>query len=382
MRVTIIIACAVFVTSFGPLAPSVAVAQNVAQPAQEVQNPAEFPPASFTGKQYVDSRGCIFIRAGIDGNVAWVPRVTRNRKAICGYKPTFPTDTATAAVAAPVQVTPAARATVKPVTAKPTAAKPTPAKPAGSTRPAVVQVRTSRTATAAPLNSNPVKPKAATVPVAPVVRIGSNTRIVPRHVYENRQNTLIATVPHGYRPAWEDGRLNPHRAERTAAPNTPRSVQALPRRYKVAWDDGRLNRNRGVGTAAGDAQTDLIWQRTLPRRLRRIPVDDTQVVQMPSMVTAGVPRARTPSRVTRASAAAQSVKPRYVRVAAFETDDGARSVARTLARSGLPVRLGKLVRRDGTYAMVLAGPFTSRDDADVALARVRRAGYPRARVLN
>lgn len=62
--------------------------------------PAEQPPASFTGNQYVDSRGCVYIRAGVDGNTNWVPRVSRNRQLVCGLTPSLG-GTATAAAPAP-----------------------------------------------------------------------------------------------------------------------------------------------------------------------------------------------------------------------------------------------------------------------------------------
>ncbi len=60
-----------------------------AQSVRDVGPPAELPPADFRGIQYVDSRGCVYIRAGVGGATNWVPRVNRNRDVLCGFRPTF-----------------------------------------------------------------------------------------------------------------------------------------------------------------------------------------------------------------------------------------------------------------------------------------------------
>lgn len=64
--------------------------------------------------------------------------------------------------------------------------------------------------------------------------ISPETRILPKHLYERRRTLKPVKTPKGYRPAWQDGRMNPRRAE---------------------------------GTLRGEEEMNLIWTQTVPRRL-------------------------------------------------------------------------------------------------------------------
>ena len=107
------------------LAVGLFLAATTAAQAQNSGIPAEFPPASYTGSQYVDSQGCAFVRAGVSGNVQWVPRVTRSRQQLCNFQPTFATPPVTEAAPVPRDLI----VTTRPATATATDT-PTPEAPA------------------------------------------------------------------------------------------------------------------------------------------------------------------------------------------------------------------------------------------------------------
>ena len=179
--------------------------------------------------------------------------------------------------------------------------------------------------------------------------VASDVRVVPRHVYENRRFAQHqAQVPAGYRRVFEDGRLNPHRAEQDFA---------------------------------GKAAMDAIWEEKVPRRLRRDMAGDNVVVS-----TKNSPKPAVTATVSTKNAAQtpaiRLLGKNYVQVATYDEAGAAQATARKMRSAGLPAKIGKYQRGDQSYRMVLVGPFESTSEAERALTKAHKAGYSSAFLRN
>lgn len=359
--------------------------------------PAEIPPDSFTGNQYVDSRGCVYIRVGYGGATNWVPRVSRSREQLCGYRPSLsPSELAA------LRGAPAPAPDVPEITAAP-APVPTPA-------PATETARTSP----APAAPRPARPATARVTPAPTGR--STAATAPRPTTMPRTSTTVirtepapaatvaAAAPVPVAPGetgeiscrWvsRDGRVtllrNGNNARCTAQAIHPGDLAAaaagggvgraagdpsglivpvqpsIPPGYRAAWEDGRLNPQRGPRTARGEAQMNMVWTDTVPRRL---------VEWTPAADGVAAPRVTASTRRPEAAGAGLPIGHRYLRAANYRTLDQADAAQDRLMGAGVAAAIGRIDRPDGAIYTLLAGPFESPAALARAVRAARAAGF-------
>lgn len=265
MSIARIVATAAIVASCG----------SVAVQAQSLNNivPAEFPPASFSGRQYVDSKGCVFIRAGIDGAVTWVPRMSRSRKQACGFQPTLSAAQLAAAGAPRATARPAAAPAAPRLAPPPMALAPVAPAPVATRKPPA-PVRT--TALVAPVPDPAPRPAPRRVAVDACTGASALSQA---YIGANRPGFAVRcgpqTVPHVTEPTSASAAATIYLpdAVRVAPKHVYASQKAstagihVPPGYAPVWADDRLNPRRTHQTLAGKARMDAIWTRTTPRRL-------------------------------------------------------------------------------------------------------------------
>ncbi|MDF0602846.1 SPOR domain-containing protein [Psychromarinibacter sp. C21-152] len=337
---------------------SVGIGTVHAQSLRNTDGPAEFPPASYTGKQYVDSKGCVFVRAGFDGSVTWVPRVDRNRKVICGATPTFANASPPPSSPAPEPETPPRRTVETAPPPTQTAPPPRQTTPPPRTRvvtaPPPAATTPPKRTTPPPANTNTACPGLSPLAQRYVKNSGHAVRCGPQaaNPYVSGDASGVISVP---KPP-------------TIAP---------PPGYKSAFgpEEDRFNPNRGHVTREGFVQMRLVWTAGVPRRLvegdkgRYYAVNATPTPDREFVLST---KDSTPESAAETPAPAGH---RFVQVGLFATPEKAKAAARGLSPLGLPVRLAKATSGGRSYTMVLAGPFNSAAQLQNGLNAVKGVGY-------
>lgn len=375
----------------------------------QLGGPTNPPPPSFKGQQFVDSRGCLFLRAGFGNNVNWVTRLDRNHKPICGLVPTG-SAAAQAAVAADMAPATTSSAPTVPAPAAPrkgffaglfgtapngpapTAAAPTMmASAAPVARVAPTAPVTVQSGIASGVQCYPDAPKLERVKIADGTALvctrgdGSTTGWRPPTFGSTGQAQMAAvTAPMMMTPLMAaplevmapQAAVQPVRlasvqvtvALPAARPLAPAALSKPPKGWVYAWKDDRLNPLRGVGTAEGQEQQDLVWQRTVPMVLVSDPVPQRGLARVLGLKTSVSTMSAPDTPVPAASRSGGLI----IQVGSFGNPANAQKVVARLTAMGLPVSVssaGKVLQS------VSAGPFASSAAAAAGLQSVHGAGF-------
>jgi hypothetical protein len=341
-------------------------AQSIAQ----LGGPAETPPAGYSSDQYVDSRGCVFIRAGYGGQETWVPRVTRDRQPLCGYEPS-------GGGSAPVAVAAAPEPTVEESPVEIVVAPAAPSAPAAQPRPATPAPVAVAVAAPAPA----ARPTPAPQPVRAVSCQG-----LPAGAAQYMQGSGLRCGPQAIHPA--DGQP----VLRVAGAGSPsRHVDlapvVIPEGYRQAWTDGRLNAARGLpyATTEGDAAMAQLWTETVPREAID-PAADGVAVSRATAAPASAPlltRASSTPNIAAEDSTAEApairvpAGHRYVEIARYSDRATADAARLRLQQQGMATMLGGVAQDSGDFStfVVLAGPFDDAAMLGQTLSAARGLGY-------
>jgi hypothetical protein len=367
----------------------------------------------------------VYIRAGIDGQVSWVPRVSRSREVICGQVPTF-TPAQLAALSggnsAPVPVLAGPQISnvtpVAPVVVSAPASAPHPnvvndiyvpgfgeglASDVGGSMQGDVYVPSATMASSAGMVVNDVYvgpsaqaggvlPAAASAggmvvndvyvgPSASTQMAGATTSAsgtVVNDIYVGPSSAAPAAavsvagagsvVNDVYVPSGQSG----SGAVRVSIPDAYGSQ--VPAGYRQVWEDDRLNPHRGPRSSSGDATMYAVWSQDTPMRA----LDGTERRGLGGLTR----RVRTAVPFI-SSKSAPEIDPvattgGFIQIGAFgQQANVSKNVAR-LGRMGLPAK----VQPQGGVQAVWAGPFASAAELSQALQFLRANGYGDAFAVN
>jgi hypothetical protein len=295
--------------------------------------PAELPPASFTGAQYVDSQGCVFMRAGFNGRVNWVPRYGDDRRPMCGMQPTMAGGTAPAIqprASAPVAVA-AATAPARPRAPAPQYIAP----PPQIIQAQALDRRWSFADRVGPSPCTHMTPH-------------SQMYMVPSPA---RPDLPIRCGPQSEHPADALRSMSPNNGQWVPWNGTPGvmepNVYQLPPAYAPSWPDAHLAPRHAP---QGHAATMHHASSAVAPRAHV----STQGAVAPRPVAAGH---------------------RYVQVGSFGVPQNAQATAARLQAQGMPVAMSQQRLRGQLVQVVMAGPFGSAGEVSAALGTARAMGF-------
>lgn len=379
---------AIFAASFLVISAQPMSAQSI----RAIGGPAETPPADFQGQQYVDSRGCVFMRAGLGGKISWVARIGQDRRPICND----------------VSMAEAAARLAAPETISQTAVVEQPsAKAVG--KPMATVASNMRVQSQIGVQTPIVVPGLASVAApAPVAKIGAPTAmaqprsarcpaaapVLQQMALQSGGTVLVCTRGDGSATGWlspgypagvggtienigrqdvaYSGNMAPSARQTSAAEMAGATVQTViagapianrpapQTQYVAAWKDGRLNPLRGIGTPEGWAMQGQIWTQQSPAKL------------------VAAQKAESAHRVTQSTMSAgktAATGARYVQVGTFGNPDNVANAAGALSAMGLPVSKSRMTKAGRELVIVFAGPFDNVQAAQTALGMTRQAGF-------
>lgn len=343
-------------------------------PGQALPVPA--PPDDFAGSQYVDGKGCVYLREGSD----WTLSLDKAGAAICGFPPTLSSRRTDPDLD---RVLPPEHAEV------------------AETAESLLMRQLSSGLRQGEFLADPLPPQERRTPDLPerptamqkdLVQIAAHQSALRNALKGAGQSgsklcDLLGYVPDNNRAPILGGDVTEGLCPGMRAPLPEERITtgASPERsMQVANDQPKMGR---------EGRTDEVT-RTTPRPSTAVSGASPEPKQPPSALTLAKPSKSQAAAAGGASVVARKDRPakpsapqgvemipasaRYVQVGTYLDDDNAVLTIRRLSQLGYPVVQQRVPVTNGTSRVIMAGPFKDRQSLIAALNRLRGNGYAKA----